>query len=100
VSTVSITRRAYGYGWQVTARIDGARYEATGVADSRTAALQAIETACARLGIEVPPMALPPRPGRLEAAFAAIRRGEARRVACLDLGDRPEGAPSVALVTP
>lgn len=97
MNTASIARRPYGYGWQVVARIDGARYEATGVCDSRTTALRAIETACVRLGVEVPPVSLPPQPGRLEAAFAAIRRGE-RRAACLDVGDRPAGAPSVALV--
>lgn len=98
MNTASITRRHYGYGWQVVARIDGARYEATGVCDSRTAAMLAVETACARLSLEVTPMSVPPPPSRLDAAFAAIRRGE-RRAACLDVGDRPVGAPTVVLVT-
>jgi hypothetical protein len=93
--TANITKREYGYGWQVVADLDGARYSATGVAASKQGAVDAIADACGRLGIEVPPLALPPRPGRLEAAFAAVRRGEARRSACLDLGDRPAGAPHV-----
>jgi len=89
--TANITKREYGYGWQVVADLDGARYSATGVAASKQGAVDAIADACGRLGVEVPPLSLPPSASRVEASLARGGRG----TVLLDVGDRPAGAPHV-----
>lgn len=64
--------------WSATLEADahGGRLTFTATGDSRRDVEAAVAACAAANGIDVPPVSLPPRPGRVEAAFAAIGRGE------------------------